>query len=247
VWDGCQAHATNPSDPEQFQQWFFLPWHRLMLIQFEGVIREVLHDEDFTLPYWNPVTGNEADLVVPAVFRDPGSPLYDGTRWFWVNGGGRIDTPFKDWINVDALKRSFTSMGPTGTGFNQAGHKSSFLLIYWPRGDMAGTPPSALTRCSICITPTSTASRKLGTALNKNPTDPRYLNRKFSCGDRSGKRADLPINITDRTAPLGYEMTAMKPPQPVPTTEGRRQSAHIGLSTTRPWAVSMLPTMGPWA
>ena len=95
VWDGCQAHATNPSDPEQYQQWFFLPWHRLMLIQFEGVIREVLHDEDFTLPYWNPITGNEADLVVPAVFRDPGSPLYDGTRWFWVNGGERIDTPYQ--------------------------------------------------------------------------------------------------------------------------------------------------------
>jgi N-acetylneuraminic acid mutarotase len=54
VWDGCQAHAYNPSDPEQYQQWFFLPWHRLMLNQFEGVIREVLHDEDFTLPYWNP-------------------------------------------------------------------------------------------------------------------------------------------------------------------------------------------------
>ena len=47
VWNGCQAHPYNPSDPEQYQQWYFLPWHRLMLNQFEGVIREVLHDEDF--------------------------------------------------------------------------------------------------------------------------------------------------------------------------------------------------------
>ena len=58
VWNGCQAHPYNPSDPEQYQQWYFLPWHRLMLSQFEGVIREVLHDEEFSLPYWNPVTGN---------------------------------------------------------------------------------------------------------------------------------------------------------------------------------------------
>ena len=36
VWNGCQAHPYNPSDPEQFQQWYFLPWHRLMLHQFEG-------------------------------------------------------------------------------------------------------------------------------------------------------------------------------------------------------------------
>ena len=25
VWNGCQAHPYNPSDPEQYQQWFFLP------------------------------------------------------------------------------------------------------------------------------------------------------------------------------------------------------------------------------
>jgi hypothetical protein len=42
VWDGCQAHPYNPSNPEQYQQWYFLPWHRLMLHEFEGVIRSLL-------------------------------------------------------------------------------------------------------------------------------------------------------------------------------------------------------------
>ena len=119
VWNGCQAHPYNPSDPEQYQQWYFLPWHRLMLYQFEGVIREVLHDEDFSLPYWNPVTGNPADLAVPAVFRDPGTTLYDGTRWPWVNGGERIDTLYKDWINLDCLNEKIYIDSPTGNlGFN---------------------------------------------------------------------------------------------------------------------------------
>ena len=36
VWNGCQAHPYNPSDPEQYQQWFFLPWHRLMLAAVRG-------------------------------------------------------------------------------------------------------------------------------------------------------------------------------------------------------------------
>ena len=50
---------------------------------------------------------------------------------------------------------------------------------------------------------------------NKNPTDPKYLNRKFSYGDRSGKRADLPVSAGDRTAQLGYEYDIYeKPPQP---------------------------------
>src|SRR4030095_6692468 len=139
VWNGCQAHATDPSDPEHFQQWVFLPWHRLMLKQFEGVIREVLHDEDFTLPYWNPVTGNPDDLVLPAVFRKPGTPLYNGTRWFWVNGGERIDNIYRDWISLDVLNEKFYIDSPQGSlGFNpridQNPHFFTHLAL---GGDMA--------------------------------------------------------------------------------------------------------------
>ena len=36
VWNGCQAHPYDPSDPEHYQQWFFLPWHRLMLDSVRG-------------------------------------------------------------------------------------------------------------------------------------------------------------------------------------------------------------------
>src|SRR5580765_1248083 len=138
VWNGCQAHAYNPSDPEQYQQWFFLPWHRLMLEQFEGVIREVLNDEEFTLPYWNPVTGNPDDFIVPAVFRDPSSTLYNGTRWFWVNNGDRIDTIYRDWISLDALNEKFY-IDSTGTlGFNpRVDLNPHFLTHFGLGGDMA--------------------------------------------------------------------------------------------------------------
>ena len=130
VWNGCQAHPYNPSDPEQYQQWYFLPWHRLMLAQFEGVIREVLHDEDFTLPYWNPITGNPDDLIVPAVFRKPGSSLYNGTRWFWVNAGERIDTLYRDWINLDALNEKFYINSPNGNLRVQSPARSEPALLH---------------------------------------------------------------------------------------------------------------------
>ncbi len=222
VWDGCQAHATNPSDPEQFQQWFFLPWHRLMLLQFEGVIREVLNDESFTLPYWNPITGNEADLVVPAVFRVPGSPLYDGTRWFWVNGGERIDKPFKDWINLDALNEKFYIDAPNGNlGFNpRVDINPHFFTHVSLGGDMAdfstvGADPMFYLHHAN-IDRLWESWNRLG---NKNPTDPRYVNRKFSYGDRSGRRVDLPVSMADRTLPLGYEYDSYeKPPQPLHLT-----------------------------
>jgi hypothetical protein len=50
---------------------------------------------------------------------------------------------------------------------------------------------------------------------NKNPTDPKYLGRKFAYGDRSGKRVDLPVSSGDRTAQLGYEYDSYEtPPKP---------------------------------
>jgi N-acetylneuraminic acid mutarotase len=226
VWNGCQAHPYNPSDPEQYQQWYFLPWHRLMLAQFEGVIREVLHDEDFTLPYWNPITGNPDDLIVPAVFRDPGSTLYNGTRWFWVNGGERIDKLYKDWINLDALNEKFYIDSPTGNlGFNpRLDQNPHFFTHFALGGDMAefstvgGDPIFYLHHANIDRLWESW--NRLG---NKNPTDPKYLNRKFSYGDRSGKRVDLPVSTTDRTAQLGYEYDSYeKPPQPQNLTAAER-------------------------
>ena len=219
VWNGCQAHAYDPSDPEQFQQWYFLPWHRLMLAQFEGVIRDVLHDEDFTLPYWNPVTGNPDDLVVPAVFRKPGSSLYNGTRWFWVNGGERIDTLYRDWISLDALNEKFYIDSPTGKlGFDpRLDQNPHFFTHFALGGDMAefstvGADPIFYLHHAN-IDRLWESWNRLG---NKNPTDPKWLNRKFSYGDRSGKRVDLPVSIADRVAPIGYEYDAYeKPPKPV--------------------------------
>jgi N-acetylneuraminic acid mutarotase len=218
VWNGCQAHATDPSDPEHYQQWFFLPWHRLMLMQFEGVIREVLHDEDFTLPYWNPVTGNPDDLILPAVFRQPGTPLYNGTRWFWVNGGERIDNIYRDWISLDALNEKFYIDSPQGSlGFNprldQNPHFFTHLALGGDMGEFStvgGDPLFYLHHANIDRIWESWS--RLG---NTNPTDPKYLNRKFSYGDRSGKRADLPVSASDRTAQLGYEYDSYeKPPRP---------------------------------
>jgi peroxiredoxin/N-acetylneuraminic acid mutarotase len=218
VWNGCQAHPYNAADPEQYQQWWFLPWHRLILYQFEQTIREVLHDEDFTLPYWNPVTGNPADLVVPAVFRQPGTTLYDATRWPWVNGGEPLDTLWKGWLNLDCLNEKFYIDSPTGSlGFNprmdQNPHFFTHIAIGGNMADFAtvgGDPLFYLHHCNLDRVWESW--NRLG---NKNPTDPKYLKRKFAYADRTGKRVDMPVSAGDRVAQLGYEYDAYElPPKP---------------------------------
>ena len=121
-------------------------------------------------------------LIVPAVFRQPGTPLYNGTRWFWVNGGERIDTLYRDWINLDALNEKFYIDSPTGNlGFNprldQNPHFFTHLAL---GGDMAefstvgGDPMFYLHHANIDRLWESW--NRLG---NTNPTDPKYLNRKF--------------------------------------------------------------------
>jgi tyrosinase len=182
VWDGCQSHARNPNDLAQFEQWYFLPWHRLMLYQFEGVIREVLHDEDFTLPYWNPVTGNPDDLIVPAVFRVPGSTLYNGTRWPWVNGGDRIDILYINWIGLDALKETFYIDSPNGNlGFNPMLDRNPHFFTHLALGgDMAEF--STVGADPMFYLHHSNMDRiwKAGTGSVTESTDPRFLNRTFA-------------------------------------------------------------------
>ena len=241
VWNGCQAHPYNPSNPEQYQQWFFLPWHRLMLAQFEGVIREVLHDEDFTLPYWNPITGNPDDLIVPAVFRQPGSPLYNGTRWFWVNGGERIDTLYRDWINLDALNEKFYINSPTGNlGFNpRLDQNPHFFTHFALGGDMAefstvgGDPIFYLHHANIDRLWESW--NRLG---NTNPTDPNYLNRKFSYGTEAASAWIC------RSAPV----TAPRSSATNTTATRNRPSRRLSLPRRPPResAFTTPPREGPW-
>jgi hypothetical protein len=191
----------------------------------------VLHDEDFTLPYWNPITGNPEDLIVPAVFRVPGSTLYNGTRWFWVNGGERIDTLYRDWITLDALNEKFYIDSPNGSlGFNpRLDQNPHFFTHFALGGDMAefstvGADPMFYLHHSN-IDRLWESWNRLG---NKNPTDPKYLDRKFSYGDRSGKRVDLPVSASDRTAQLGYEYDSYAtPPQARP--DASRDAAITGL------------------
>jgi hypothetical protein len=219
VWDGCQAHATDPSDAEHYQQWYFLPWHRLMLAQFEGVIREVLHDESFTLPYWNPVTGNGDDFIVPAVFREPGSTLYNGTRWPWVNGGSRIDDLYRDWISFNALNETFYIDKPQGSlGFEPyLDQNPHFFTHFALGGDMAefstvGADPMFYLHHANMDRLWESWNRIPG---RMNPTDPKWLNREFSYGDRSGKAVKLPVRLANRVAQMGYEYDVYeKAPKP---------------------------------
>jgi tyrosinase len=68
MWDTCQAHFSAAQEP------YFLPWHRMYVCFFEMIIRKVLNDTTFTLPYWN--YSVPAGYALPQPFRMQNDPLY---------------------------------------------------------------------------------------------------------------------------------------------------------------------------
>ena len=86
MWSTCQAHF-NPADEP-----YFLPWHRMYVCFFEAIIRAVLKDKAFTLPYWN--YSVPAGYPLPKEFRmqnDPTwGPLFRPNRRAVSNAGQPI-------------------------------------------------------------------------------------------------------------------------------------------------------------
>ncbi len=86
-WNECQ-HAT----------WYFLPWHRMYLYQFERIVRSFViaagGPADWCLPYWN-YEGPGANAL-PRAFRAPklpggaANPLFVSQRAPGINAGSPI-------------------------------------------------------------------------------------------------------------------------------------------------------------
>ena len=69
-----QAEIHNNMCPHR--NWWFLPWHRAYLFNFEAICRKLTGNNDFALPYWNWTTSPS----IPAPFWGNGNPLLNNTR-----------------------------------------------------------------------------------------------------------------------------------------------------------------------
>ena len=154
----------------------------------------------------------------PPCSAQPGTTLYDGTRWPWVNGGEPLDTLWKGWLSLDCLNEKIYIDSPTGNlGFNpRMDQNPHFFTHIALGGDMAdfatvgGDPIFYLHHCNLDRIWESW--NRLG---NKNPTDPKYLNRKFAFGDEPASAWICRSARADRVAQLGYEYDAYEqPPKP---------------------------------
>ncbi|KHN46328.1 Polyphenol oxidase A1, chloroplastic [Glycine soja] len=59
--------------------WIFFPFHRWYLYFYERILGSLIDDPTFALPYWN-WDNPDGGMVLPSIFADEDSPLYDPRR-----------------------------------------------------------------------------------------------------------------------------------------------------------------------
>lgn len=80
-WHSCPHYGEEEIN--------FLTWHRLFIWHFEKIIRKLSGKKDFALPYWDYT--NPETRMLPAIFRDSSSPLFEPARQEGLNRGKTIE------------------------------------------------------------------------------------------------------------------------------------------------------------
>jgi len=272
MWSSCQAHEMDdlPQDEDMF-----LPWHRMYVYYFERIIRKVLNDNTFTLPYWDYTTAGKRAL--PEQFRMKNDPVFkslyrenrnNGSRrgTAKVNAGEPIDknrsvSP----LNLAALSEATYQLKGVKQGFNlklDSGLHGSVHVLVGDTNNMGNVPWAArdpifwMHHCNI---------DRLWTSWNAggrpNPGGD-WLTQSFAFADENGVRVDPVVddfkdNEKIKDGPYKYDKLEPVPPLP-PAPAGvnlvasapsviasQAQPAPISLSGAAPVQVSLAPAAVP--
>ena len=225
AWETCQAH--HPGDNEDF----FLPWHRLYVSFFEKIIRNVLADQTFTLPYWDYTAADPAAHgVLPVEFRSPGDAvfksLYVQNRNPGVNAGKPIQgSGPEDPLNLDDLTASSYSgdfgfcnsldMNLHGTVHVLVGTGTNMGSIPFAAGD----PIFWLHHCNI---------DRLWASWNATGHSNPALAQLFAFADGTGNRADADVGSVLDLAMMDYKYDRLENvPGAAPAEEAVAATAKI--------------------
>lgn len=212
MWNACQSHGVNPANPQAFQITYFLPWHRWFVYYFEQIIRTVLNDATFALPYWDYLGKDAKSACIPDEFIDPNSPLYVPIRNSWVNKGERIDKENPGTLNFGAADFPYYVDEAGKTGFCPTINQNPHGLVHDYTGNdvnMGFVPTAAqdpifwLHHCNI---------DRLWASWNKaGYTNPTWDNRRFPFANGEGKRVEVDLNGAGSTSQLSYDYDTYQP------------------------------------
>jgi tyrosinase len=212
MWNTCQAHFNAADEP------YFLPWHRMYVCFFESIIRAVLKDKTFTLPYWNYSVASGYPL--PKEFRlqnDPTwGPLYRPNRRAPSNAGQPIFTGIGTAMDLSpASALAQPSYLPVGVqpGFNQALDQGVHgnVHVFVGNGQGMGSVPWAandpvfwMHHCNIDRIWVS-----WNASGHANPGTAAWLGKTFVFADSNGKGVKAVVKDYTNTVKCNYNYDAL--------------------------------------
>ena len=120
------VHGIDPLPPAMAGLWaecqhscsFFLPWHRMYILNFERIVAKHITDlggpANWALPYWNYSAPDATNLALPPAFRNPTlpggapNPLYVALRNPLANEGRAVLGP-RD-VSLNCLRAKGTTI-----------------------------------------------------------------------------------------------------------------------------------------
>ena len=115
AWDNC---THSPSGKEKIH---FLVWHRLYIWHFEKIVRKLSGKKDFALPYWGYTNSAITEKMMPRLFRNPSSSLYEPCRFDSLNCGYPISGEIERSLDLTKLMK-YTDYKSFCLNINNAPH-----------------------------------------------------------------------------------------------------------------------------
>jgi len=237
-WNQCQ-HAT----------WFFVPWHRMYLFQFESILRSLLpadSPDDWALPFWDYSSGPPGNALPPA-FRTPTlpdgtpNPLFVAARRRSVNDGAAlpdvitsIEKALTETIFTATAQGASVGFGGPQTGFAHQGPAFGQLEaqphgpVHVQVGGNGGlmTDPNTAAADPIFWLHHANIDRvwavwNVGGGVN--PSAKAWLDNAFSLRDASGAAVRMkPREVLDTVTQLGYTYESL--PERLAVRAGKERS-----------------------
>lgn len=240
LWGQCQ-HGN----------WWFFPWHRAYLHYLERIMRRYADDPTFALPYWD--YSDPQARTLPAIFRDPASPLYDSTRRPEVNSGSdRLnDAIVVAGTNASMANTVFADFGDRvtfgGTAMNAPSHASR------PHGALESVPhdlvhgfvggnmssPNRASRDPVFLTHHANVDRLWMEWLamgqgRANPSNDVWLNQRFTFYDENKQQVSIAVRDLLDTNQLGYTYDSVGTPARSETRLVARTASETLVKVTAP-------------
>jgi len=226
-WNQCQ-HGS----------WYFLPWHRMYLAQFESIVAQTIVElggpPDWALPYWNySDTSNPQARTMPPAFTSPAN----AGNGLWRSGRQNTTIPAR-YVSLSALRViPFTGNGqnsPLGFGgpetpFSHNGGTHGELeqlphdVVHGIIGGVMGDPRTAALD-PIFWLHHANIDRLWQVWLNQggrlNPKQNSWLDLKFNFYSKTGKPGTMTSrDVLDTRTILGGYVYQDVPPSAAPVFE----------------------------